>query len=319
VQKYAEKRGEQVRTYRMGDRLEQVLRRTTGRYQPENMLNLHENLRQTALYSAFLEVRQELERRPKEEHALIDSHCLFWWKNQFTIANPVTYIRELKPDLCVTMIEDANVVAERLRQDPKWRQSMPPLEQICSWQNCEVELNRHNARELAAQDFTLYSSYAPRVLYELLQSPRKETAYLSFPMTHMKSDDGRRRIEEFKHELAKYFNVLAPIELKGFSAVLGDQVVRHDLKWLIGSVEHVVAYFPEIVPSHGVVSELKEAHENGKTVWLVTKSNGPFESFFSCRKFPNRNRFFRALEKDYLGERKAGLAPEQYRKLYLPG
>jgi hypothetical protein len=300
----------------MGDRLEDVLRKTGMRHTPENTLNLHENIRLTALYTAFKEVAWELERRPKDEHALIDSHCYFWWKNQFTIANPLKFIKEVQPDHFVTMIDDANRIAERLEEDPKWRQSMPSIDTLCSWQNCEAELNRNNAMELDAKEFTLYSSYHPRVLHELLQCPRKETAYFSFPMTHLQSEEGHRRVKEFERQLWKYFTVLVPVELKKFTDLLGDQVVRHDLKWLIGGVDHVVAYFPEIVPSHGVVSEIKEAHEHGKTVSLITKSRGPFERHFSSNKFSRKAEFFDWLEGTYLKGRKAVLGPEAFRKLY---
>jgi len=139
------------------------------------------------------------------------------------------------------------------------------------------------------------------------------------PMTHLHNKKDIERVDAFVKKLDTYFTVFDPrtietggVKLKGFGMAMKIKsrrkedlaihyhTVARDLYWLVHQSKKVVAFFPTVVSSPGVINELREAFETNKDVWLIypSKVGSPFITYFCNKLFINEQEFFAFLDKE---------------------
>lgn len=295
-----------LKVYNMGEMMFDVFKkRLKQRIHRDNILNVREDLRKIAVSLAFEEAIKDFKNH---EHQILNSHEWFYSKKQFSTANTGYDLSAINPDMFITFISQSLRIQESLKDKPRWEEQNLSLDEILLWQNTEVEATSKSA-EFFNKEHYIFSSNEPKsVLYDLIQNPRKELVYASFPMTNIKTEEGREEIDDFVNELREYFIVFDPRSIEVTTAstpTMKEQTVRRDLIWYISKIEKVVAIFPgELVYTAGAVSELKEAYETGKDAWVIgLKSKGPFEDHFSTRRFDSSKEFFRFLDKEYFKDK----------------
>lgn len=302
--KYAEQQGKKVKIYHVGRMLFEHADKVGIHLTPENILNTNPSAINAVRSAVFETILANLPRDLKQNNTVIISiHALFFWKKRFSRAYDRFYLSKLNPDMFVTFIEKATDAKKRLNVRDQWKPQKLSLQEILLWQNVEVEMTASWA-DIDRKPFYVIPVKQPSdTLFRLIFEPRVEPVYICMPITHIKKRSEFSKVDEFVKELNKYFVVFNPLKIEleqgKFDLATYHQTVNQDLYWLIKQSKKVVAYFPKIISSPGVINELREAHETNKDVWLIypSKVRSPFLIYFSSQIFETPKEFFKFLKK----------------------
>lgn len=315
---YAKKRGKKIKLYLVGNMLFDRASKVGINITPENVLNANPNVINALRSAVFEEILGELSKELKKNDAVIISvHMLFYWKNVFRRAYDYFYVNQINPDLFIAFIDGADEILKRLSARDQWKPEHLTKQEILLWQNVEVEMTSSLAEFLRKDCFTVPVKQPYSTLYKLIFHRHIEPVYVSMPITHISSLKDLKRIDDFVEKLNKYFTVFDPrtIETGGVkmkktrvksAAADEDELATHqhtvarDLYWLLKQSKKIIAFFPRLVSSPGVINELREAFETNKDVWLIypSKVGSPFITYFCNRLFLNEKEFFTFLDKE---------------------
>lgn len=302
---YSKKLGKKIKIYHVGKMLFDHAEKVGVYLTPENILNTNPSVINAIRGAVFENILANLDKDKEENDAVIISiHSIFFWKKRFTRAYDRFYLNKLNPDMFITLFNRATDIKNNLGVRKQWRPQKLTLQEILLWQNVEVEMTASWA-EIDRKPFFVISILQPaKTLYRLFFEPQIEPVYVCMPITHLKKKSDQEKVHKFIEELDKYFVVFNPLKLDilangNFDLASYHHTVNQDLYWLIKQSKKVIAYFPIVVSSPGVMNELREAHETNKDVWLIfpSKIKSPFLVYFSSRIFESTKEFFDFLKK----------------------
>ena len=318
-EEYAKAHKKKVKVYYTGDMLFEQAKKISIPITAENVLNTNPSVLNSLRSAVFENILMALPKDLKRNDAVILSvHSFFYWKKIFTRAYDRFYLGHFNADLFVTFLDDAPEIKARLDSKEQWKPEKLTIQEILLWQNIEVEVTSSWADMYLKPFFVIPVKQPISTLYKILFCPEREPVYICAPMSDFQDKKGQQKIDKFVAELNKYFTVIDPRTIERslksgkttFKVVkigakenptIFNQVVNRDLHWLVRQSKKIIGFFPKIVPSPGVINELREAHETNKTVWVIypAKAGSPFLSYFSDRVFPNEKEFFKFLKKNY--------------------
>jgi len=304
VTKYAQRKGKKIKTYHVGQMLFKKKKKVGVHLTPENILNANPSTINAIRGAVFENILANLpEDRKQNDLVIISIHSIFFWKKRFMRAYDRFYLNKLKPDMFITLFNKATDILKELNSRDQWKPQNLSLQEVLLWQNVEVEMTASWA-EIDRKPFYVVSVLqSTNTLYRLMFEPWVDPVYVCMPITHLKKKSDKEKIEKFVKKLEKHFVVFNPLKLdtlvgQEFDLASYHQTVNQDLYWLIKQSKKVIAYFPIVVSSPGVINELREAHETNKDVWLIfpSKTKSPFLVYFSSRIFESTKEFFRFLK-----------------------
>lgn len=302
---YAKKFGKKVKIYHVGQMLFEHAKKVGIHLTPENILNTNPSVSNAIRGAVFENILANIDKDRKENDVVIISiHSIFFWKKRFMRAYDRFYLNKLNPDMFIALFNKATDILKVLYSRNQWKPQKLSLQEILLWQNVEVEMTASWA-EIDRKPFYVVSVLQnTNTLYRLLFEPWVEPVYVCVPVTHLKKKSDKKKVEKFIKKLEKYFVVFNPLKLDTlmghkFDLASYHHTVNQDLYWLIKQSKKVIAYFPIVVSSPGVINELREAHETNKDVWLIfpSKVKSPFLIYFSSQIFENLEDFFRFLKR----------------------
>lgn len=310
---YAKKLGKRVKVYHVGEMLFEQAAKTNLNITRENILNTNPHTLAALRGAVFEKILGELEDEQKKYDAIILSvHAFFYWKKTFLRAYDRFYLAQSNPDLYITLLGNELEIKKELASRKQWSKDRISIREISLWQNVEVETVASWADITNKPFYTFATGQKLATLYKLLFVPHLEPVYISMPMTHLPGD--KKRIQNWANKLEEYFVVfdprtqdVGPMKLYGGrDTTIWQQTVKRDLHWLIHQSKKIIAFFPRVVASPGVINELREAHETNKEVWLIypEKSGSPFIAYYYDRIFRNENDFFKFLKHHYKDTKK---------------
>ena len=311
LEEYAKKLGKKVKVYHVGQMLFEHAKKVGVHLTPENVLNTNPSVISAIRGAVFENILANLPKdRKANDVVIISIHSIFLWKKRFMRAYDRFYLNKLNPDMFVTLFNRATDILKVLNSRKQWKPQKLNLHEILLWQNVEVEMTASWA-EIDRKPFYVVSTLQSiNTLYRLIFEPWVEPVYVCMPITHLKKKSDQEKVERFVKELEKYFVVFNPLKLdiilgKKFDLASYHHTVNQDLYWLIKQSKKIIAYFPIVVSSPGVINELREAHETNKDVWLIfpSKTKSPFLVYFSSQIFESTNEFFKFLKR-YSREKK---------------
>lgn len=306
-EEYARARKKKVKIYHVGQMLFEQAAKIGVNVTPENILNTNPSVISSLRSAVFENVMRTLPEDLKENDTVIISiHTFFFWRKVFTRAYDRFYLREFKPDMYVTFIDNSKNIKDKLNQRKQWQDEKLTQEEILNWQNIEAEITADWAELYQKPFYTIAVQQPIATFYKLLFQPELEPIYVSMPMTHLTGKSDKAKVDKFVKRLDQYFTVFDPRSVEiDTPATIGEedkavynQTVKRDLYWLIKQSNKVIAYFPKIVSSPGVINELREAYETNKDVWLVFpgKHKSPFLTYFCSRVFETEDELFKFVE-----------------------
>lgn len=311
-EEYAKRNRKKVKIYYVGDMLFEQAKKIGVSITPENVLNANPYVLNSLRSAVFENILSHLAKDLKDNDVVIISiHSFFYWKKIFTRAYDRFYLSQFNVDMFVTFINATDVILEKLNSRKQWKSEKLTEDELLLWQNVEVEVTA-SWSEMHSKPFFVIAAKQPiTTLYKLFFCPKYEPIYVSMPMTHLKSAKDRKRIAKFVENLEKYFVVFDPRNVEVGAAptkakkrkdlIVYTQTVNRDLYWLIKQSKKIIAYFPKIVSSPGVINELREAYETNKDVWLIypSKTGSPFITYFCSQMFSSEKEFYAFLKKNY--------------------
>lgn len=299
--KIARKNGHDVKYISLGAMLMNHLKSDLGStFVMKNVLNIDEEFRALAMKHLIHSLKEEMK---KHKHLIISGHATFLWKKNFTNAFNWKYLKDIKPDMFITLIDNSEAIQKRMKVSEQWNEQNMQLHQILAWQNVEVNITAGWSQLLNKPHYIIPRRESKYLLFKLMFKPEADLVYASFPMSNIKSKADEKRIDEFIRKMQKYFAVINPrsIELsKKFNAAQAAQTYQRDLRWFTGKAKKIIVYFlPTLVFSAGVLTEISHAFETTKEVWMISPKRfyGPFERHMINKMFFSEKEFFDFLKK----------------------
>jgi adenylate kinase len=297
----AKKNGKDLKYISLGALLMKELEDDLGAaFVAKNVLNIDQEFRALGMKNLIQKIKGQVK---EHKNVIISGHATFLWKKNFTNAFNWKYLKDINPDVFVTLIDNTERIKKRMSVSEQWKEQEMTSEQILAWQNVEVNVTDGWAQLLDKPHFIIPRSEARDVLYKLMFIPKAEVVYASFPMSNVKKEEVRESIDKFVSRLNKYFVVLNPrsIELgEDFGDAEAAQTFLRDLRWFTGKANKIIVYFlPELVFSAGVLTEINHAFETTKEVWMIMPKRfyGPFEKHMISEMFNTEEEFFKFIKK----------------------
>ncbi len=301
VAEYAKRQGEDVTVYHLADYMKRHADDAGHKYDWDKILQASQRERSLLVAGAMKDILAEIEGK-KDETAVISSHARFYWKGATTLSNNHRWIQKIDPDMFVTVIDHIPRITERLEKTEQWKDSRLTIDSAVLWQCEEVNATREWAQE--KPHYIVASAEPASLLYKLVYHPEIERVYVSFPMSHLKDENTKKRIGSFVDRLSDYFSVFNPgtIEIgKDATEAMKGDTFNRDLEWFISNnAEKTIVYFPKAVLSVGAITEMFKSSEFTKDTLLVAPENilhGPFESV-SAKRFNSEEKLFEFLDED---------------------
>jgi adenylate kinase len=316
LEKFSKSRKKSVKIYHVGQMIFEQAEKIGITLTAENVLNANPHVLNSLRSAVFEIILSTLKNDLKTYDAVfINIHAFFLWRKIFIKAYDRFYPGQFNADAFVTFIDNAQDMKKRLDKRPQWKPERLTIEEILLWQNIEVEVTSSWADMNLKPFYVIPAKQTVSGLYRLVFQPEQEPVYISMPITHLREKKMQSRVNKFIEELNKYFIVFDPrvVELGSRPAIVKigkkrrenpvffTQVVNRDLYWFVRQSKKVIAFFPKVVSSPGVINELREAHETNKTVWVIHPGGqgSPFITYYCDKIFDNEKEFFEFLKKNY--------------------
>ncbi|MFA6227718.1 MAG: AAA family ATPase [Patescibacteria group bacterium] len=311
----------EINSYHSGNMLLTLAQETPQKppITPENLLNLNPELLAALENRVFDSILASVaNKQEKCDRLVIDLHAQFFWNDVFINAYDWRHLRQLNPDMFITLIEKPSTVRERQLATPQGRVQNHSLRDLLLWSNAEVNTVEGLASNLGKPHYVLPGRQDPLTIESLLASAF--LIYFQMPMTDA-SSEADQMITKFKEKLLTLGRRLTGLPTPlidprmidmesnaGLSAkeelIIRRHTVHRDLNWYIPKASDQVAYYPlGTTLSKGVSDECTRGFETGKNVFVIWPSQhaSPFMDI-ATKVFPSEEAFFEFFS-DYMPQR----------------
>jgi len=307
--KLCKKKDKSVRLYHVGDEIFKHAKRAGVHLTKENVLNSSSDTLSSLRCSAFESILRQMDN-DESDVSVIDSHADFLWDGVFRSAFDEYYIKELNPDLFVTIIDSAFTIDKNLKRDSQWKPQKLDIKDILYWQNIEVKDTKGMANSQKKDFYAIARKQPPSTLYRLVFHPDLDKAYVSYPMSHLKDNKQREEIDRLIEFIDKHVIVFNPGTIEDaymgtgdVKKVIDDHTVYRDIDLLINQSDIVINIMPEsgeLIYTSGFDEEQTEGFRTNKNVWVIfPKEPGPFTTHFSHELFKDYDSLKEYISKKY--------------------
>lgn len=213
----------------------EILRIAAARGQPipsDKILNKYTPMLdalRTAAFERLLSQVEDEEKRAGEDESegygafVADIHALFPWKRSLVPTLDSFYLRQIDPDIYLTVVDNIASVALELWGRGQW--NWLELDEMLSWRDQETFVTEVVSRATGILDeggedtagpsehYVISRNEPVETLARLVLEPSSKKVYLSYPISHV-SKKLIERAHEFARELAKYFVVFNPMAVE---------------------------------------------------------------------------------------------------------
>ncbi|MDO8555141.1 MAG: AAA family ATPase [bacterium] len=299
-EKYAKEQGSCLKTYNPGELMFKIAEEQSINITPENILDAPQNELTLLRRVALEQLKPNFDAHNKQgDVAILRTHAMFPWKNVPQSAWSTKAISALNPDMFITFVDEAPLILERLAENKQWAKVNFSLKEILWWMAYEVNMARDWADFLNKPFYVVPAGAPPDFLYQLLFKPEAEMAYVSMPITHGYDEETQSKLDNFIKSLKKHFLVFDPRYVKPmdgskgeiFNMAISNNIVNRDLNLFLRQSKRLIAYWPKVISSPGMVDEIVKASEANKEVWLVWpegESISPFLLHYAHKVFTEK-------------------------------
>ncbi len=206
VRHLAGERGENIDIYHVGD----IMYDEAKDVKPGRILDLPLSRLQALRRSAFKDVIAEAAGKP---NIIVNTHATFRWRHGLFAAFDFDQIRKLEPDTLICLVDNIEVVHDRLHRDHTLDAT---LKDLMVWREEEIMATELLAQALGCGNrFYVVSrgrhKESTETTFRLICRPRMRKVYPSFPMTHVEHlPEIKAEINAFRAEIAKHFITFDP-------------------------------------------------------------------------------------------------------------
>ena len=160
---------------------------------------------------------------------LINSHAVFRWSRGLFSGFTKREIEDLNPDICIVLIDDIHDIKLALHHRSHKPESCT-LKDIIIWREEEMLASEFAASMVGCKQYMVTKKQCPDLLYKLLFQNTQKKAYLSYPITLVRSipkawDD----ITAFRQKLSDQLICFDPFSItEGFLQGLYDKLATEE-------------------------------------------------------------------------------------------
>lgn len=317
VRDFAREKGKELVVIDLWDKMNEA---RDGDIDEATILNLPNDERMMIIERALYATAEEIGKLGKEKDmgkcVVIAAHACFHWKTDYLKAIPDHMLKNVNPDILVTIIHNLKDIKRNLADNSSHRFGDEDETDILYWQNREIEETNNWADSLGLKrnNFRVARNEPAETLYKIIFEEEKKKIYFSYPMSYSGERNEATKLISILREMGyivfdpasiddvKYVEELVrsnPEVYGSLAEKVDDQTVKIDYLIIDQSDMVVVRYPQEKIPSYenrsdgmyiplsvGVICEMVHGHYGGKrvyAVWLPEKDPSPFFEFY-CKK-----------------------------------
>jgi adenylate kinase len=201
------------------------------------------------------------------EHALLFMNLPYFRKSRFFPAVDIAVLRAFKPDMLLTLIEEAHVIWRRiqLREEREKTGARLRLKDVFDWCTASILIGDTVAKALGVPNMVVAVKHPVRTIYGIALRGARPRLYLSFPINLVRGDPvARREIDKFRAAMQGRFYAFDPLTMD--ERVLrtarrrGEvRVVEAGDRWLLpDGVRPAVEDEPELYPMEIPADQVEE-------------------------------------------------------------
>ncbi len=205
VAAFAGQQGEPIDVFHIGD----LMYSEAPDVKPGRILDLPlsrlNSLRRAAFKDAITESKDK-------ENVIVNTHATFRWRHGLFSAFDFDQIKAFKPDLFVCLVDNIEVVHQRLHRDHVVDAN---LKDLMVWREEEILATELMSQAVPGSDFVILSrgrhESTHKTMFRLTTRPQMKKVYPSFPMSHVVGmPDIQAEIDKFREILAEHFITFDP-------------------------------------------------------------------------------------------------------------
>jgi len=218
------------------------------------------------------------------KHRFLNLHLTLYHNNRFFAPFPLDAVKGFRPDLMVTLIDDAYASWARVKkksdsfEDPV--RTVFRLGELLAWRSVEIMMADFMAKALGIRNYVVAVKHPPEMLFSLIFHPEKLIAYIAYPISRFRrvNDENRARLAEEKERLDSFIRKLQEKFVVFNPTTIDERVLRglkgplqSDVRWKLPHAQMVDEsdiQFPLPLPEQ----EIAEIHP-------VVDSNIKFRDF----------------------------------------
>lgn len=205
VAEFAGQQGESIKVYNVGD----MMYAEAKDVKPGRILDLPISRLNSLRRAAFKDIVADI---GNHQHAIVNTHATFRWRHGLFSAFDFDQIALLKPDLLICLVDNIEVVHNRLHRDFDIDAS---LKDCMVWREEEQLATELLSQAMPGSQFAILSrgrhQDTRQTLFRLICRSKMRKVYPSFPMSHVVDmPDVLAEIDHFRAELAKHFICFDP-------------------------------------------------------------------------------------------------------------
>ncbi len=205
VAAFAGQQGEPIDVYHIGD----LMYAEASDIKPGRILDLPLSRLNSLRRAAFKDAIAESRDKP---NVIVNTHATFRWRHGLFSAFDFDQIKAFKPDLFVCLVDNIEVVHQRLHNEHVIDAT---LKDLMVWREEEILATELMSQAVPGSDFVILSrgryesSY--KTMFRLSTRPQMKKVYPSFPMSHVVGmPEIQAEIDRFREILAEHFITFDP-------------------------------------------------------------------------------------------------------------
>ncbi|ACB40687.1 hypothetical protein [Pyrobaculum neutrophilum] len=201
------------------------------------------------------------------DHAILFMNLPYFRKSRFFPAVDIAVVKAYRPDLVVTLMEEAHVVWRRiqLREGREKTGAALRLKDVFAWRTVSILLGDTIARAIGVHNIVTAVKHPAKTIYAMAVEGARPRFYLSFPISLVRGDpEARREIDGFRLEMHRRYHAFDPLTMD--ERVLKSAKRRGDVavlegpeRWLLPQgLEPAVGDEPELYPMEIPADQVEE-------------------------------------------------------------
>jgi adenylate kinase len=205
VARLAGEQGEACEVYHVGD----LMYKEGPDVRPGRILDLPISRLNSLRRAAFKDVITDSKDK---KNIIVNTHATFRWRHGLFSAFDYDQIAALKPDLFICLVDNIEVVHDRLHRD---HEIDATLKDCMVWREEEILATELMSKAIPGSQFFILSrgrhQMTTKTAFRLICRPQMKRVYPSFPMSHVVDmPDVLAEIDAFRAELANHFITFDP-------------------------------------------------------------------------------------------------------------
>jgi adenylate kinase len=206
----ARQRGKDVELYSIGD----MMYAEAQDVAPGRILDIPRGRLDSLRRSVFKDI---IAKAKSHEYLIVNTHATFRWRHGLFPAFDFYQMRQLNPDMFISLVDGVEQLHLRLTSDHDMQHS---LKDLMVWREEELlatEMMRQGVNANAPFYLLVRGPGQGTIetFYQLVFESKRKTVYLSFPMTHVASiPSALGEIDSFRAEMKKIFTCFDPADLE---------------------------------------------------------------------------------------------------------